>query len=248
MKWKIAIPILIAVVSLGTFAYLKGDGAQNTDTAPAASGSDKLIVSPQDARMSVTVDSATLTQAGFLIVRGGDGTRIGQVVENSQYLTPGEYENITIEFGDFYEYNADDQLVVTIYRDDGDKTFNELDEPVNSTAVFVETGESAPPSIFEEQIAPVDGTGMVTIRYTNTGFQPAKVTLPAGTMVEFINQSDKEMWVASSVHPEHLTLPTFDQFKGVKKGEKYMYTFDKKGTWPYHDHISPSLEGVITVE
>lgn len=90
--------------------------------------------------------------------------------------------------------------------------------------------------------------GMETVRYTNDGFKPSKLSVSAGTMIEFVNQSDSEMWVASNVHPSHEILPTFDQFKGVIKGKSYMYTFDKKGVWPYHDHINPALEGVITVE
>lgn len=255
MAWKgiAAVVFLgIAFIALKFFAFAEYGGKpgllQKAIDSPAPAQAEKLVVSPQDARTSATIDSATLARAGFLIVRGGDGRRIGQVIEISRYLTAGEHENIKIEFGDFYTYSEDDQLVVMIYRDDGDGTFNELDEPVNSTAVFVETGEGVPPSVFEEQVAPVDGMGMVTVRYTNAGFEPAKLTVPSGTMVEFINQSDNEMWVASNVHPEHDLLPTFDQFKGVGKSQNYMYTFDQKGTWAYHDHINPALEGVIIVE
>ncbi len=248
MQWKIAILILIVFIAVGTTVYLNSGRAENTNDSLAISNSEKLVVSPQDARTYVIIDQAILAQGGYVVVRGSDGKRIGQVIEISQYLTAGEHKNITIELGDFYTYSEDDQLVVMIYRDDGDRSFNELDEPINSIAVFVETGEAVLPSVFEEQVAPVDGTGMVTVRYTNEGFQPAKLTVSVGTMVEFINQSDNDMWVASNVHPEHLILPTFDQFKGVKKGESYMYTFEKKGSWQYHDHINPALGGVVTVE
>lgn len=256
MTWKvIAVVIFLgtAFIAIKFFAFAEYGGKPGLlrnamNPSPAAVQAEKLVVSPQKARTSVTVDSATLTHGGFLVVRGGDGTRIGQVIEISQYLTAGEHENTTIELGDFYEYNADDQLVVMVYRDDGDTTFNELDEPVNTTAVFVETGERVPPVVFEDQVAPADGMGMVTVRYTNTGFQPVNLTVPIGTMVEFVNQSKTTMWVASNVHPEHEILPTFDQFKEVPKGQSYMYTFDKKGSWAYHDHINPSFEGVITVE
>lgn len=201
------------------------------------------------AKENVTIDRATLVEGGYVVVRGSDGKRIGQVIEISKYFEAGEYRNITIELGDFYAYNPDDQLIVMIYRDDGDKTFNDLDQPTDSiTAVFVKTGEIVPASVFQEQVATHGGTGMETVRYTNNGFQPAKLTVPIGTMVEFVNQSDTTMWIASNVHPEHEILPTFDQFKEVPKGQSYMYTFDKKGTWPYHDHINPALEGTIVVE
>lgn len=244
-----AITLLLILGALG-FIWTSYAGERGTDNSSSVSdSSEKLFVSSQAARDSVTVDRAVLTKGGYVVVRGSDGKRLGQVIEISKYLEAGEHKNITIELGDFYEYNPDDQLIAMIYHDDGDKTFNDLDQPLNtSPAVFVETGEAVPASVFEEQIAVHGGTGMETVRYTNDGFQPKKLTVPVGTMVEFVNQSDKTMWIASNVHPEHEILPTFDQFKEVPKGQSYMYTFDKKGTWPYHDHINPALEGTIVVE
>ena len=249
MKLKMILCAIAILLVVGGVVYLNSFRNKNTDLVPPALyNSDELVIAQQDARTSVKIDRATLSKSGYVVVRGGDDRRIGQVIEISQYLEAGEYENITIELGEFYAYNKADQLVVMIYHDDGDKSFNDLDQPVNASAVFAETGKPVLASIFEEEVAPIDGMGMITVRYSNTGFQPAKLTVPVGTMVEFVNQSDEEMWVASNVHPSHEILATFDQFKGVGKGQRYMYTFDKKGVWPYHDHINPALEGIITVE
>lgn len=248
MKLKITILIIAVLTVIGVAVYLRSSQAERVNNSPASSESEKLIVSPQNARTSVTVDRATLSKNGYIVVRGGDGKRIGQVIEISKYFPAGNHENITVEFGEFYTYKENDQLIVMIYHDDGDNSFNELDEPINASAVFAKTGEQVSSSVFADQVAPSDGMGMVTVRYTNAGFQPTKLTVPIGTMVEFVNQSDKEMWVASNMHPSHEILSTFDQFKGVGKGQTYMYTFDKKGSWPYHDHINPSLEGTIIVE
>lgn len=248
MKWKIAIPILIVIAVAGALVYLNSTRVESPSNSTDASGIEQLLVSPQDVRTSVTIDHATVSKGGYIVVRGGDGKRIGQIIEISNYLPAGEHENITIELGEFYTYKEDDQLIVMIYYDDGDNLFSELDEPVNTSAVFARTGKQVPLSVFADQIAPSDGMGMVTVRYTNSGFQPQKLTVSVGTMVEFINQSDREMWVASNMHPAHEILSTLDQFKGVGKGQTYMYTFDKKGTWPYHDHINASLEGVIVAE
>lgn len=248
MKFKIILATIVILVVIGGIVYLNDSRAKNADATSSASSSDELVVFQQDARTSVKIERAILSKDGYIVVRGGDGRRIGQVIEISRYLKAGEHGSVTIELGDFYTYNEADQLIVMIYHDDSDKSFNDLDQPVNTSAVFAETGKSVLASIFEHEVAPSDGTGMVTVRYTNTGFEPAKLTVPVGTMVEFINQSDEEMWVASNVHPSHEILPTFDQFKGVGKGQSYMYTFDSKGIWPYHDHINPALEGVISVE
>lgn len=248
MKLKITLVVIAILVVVGGIIYTTSFRAKNTDTAVSTSNSDELVIAQQDARTSVKIGSATLSKSGYVIVRGGDGRRIGQVIEISRYLEAGKHENVTIELGDFYTYNEADQLIAMIYHDDGDKSFNDLDEPINISAVYAETGKPVLASVFEHEVAPSDGMGMVTVRYSNTGFQPAKLTVPVGTMVEFINQSDEEMWVASNMHPSHEILSTFDQFQGVGKGQSYMYTFDKKGEWPYHDHINPALEGVITVE
>lgn len=243
------ISIIIGVAVLGGIGYFFLEQNRDVDVPTSQSSeAEEIIVSPQEARTSVTIDSATLTKGGYAVVRGSDGTRIGQVIEISSYLPLGTHTKITIEFGEFYTYNKEDQLVAMIYHDDGDQSFSELDVPVDTSAVFAKTGAPVPLSIFAEQIAPSDGMGMVTVRYTDAGFQPAKLTIPVGTMVEFINQSGSEMWVASNMHPSHEILPTFDQFKGVPKNKGYMYTFDKKGSWPYHDHINPALEGVIEVK
>lgn len=248
MKLKIVTAIIAILVIVGGVVYLNSSRAKNTDTTPPASGSDELVVLQQDARTSVKIERAILSKDGYVVVRGGDGRRIGQVIEISRYLEAGEHENVTIELGDFYTYNEADQLIVMIYHDDSDKSFNDRDQPIDTSAVFAKTGQSVLASVFEHEVAPSDGMGMVTVRYTNNGFEPSKLTVPVGTMVEFINQSDEEMWVASNMHPSHEILATFDQFKGAGKGQSYMYTFDKKGAWPYHDHINPALEGVIIVE
>ncbi len=248
MKFKIIIATAVVLIAVGGLVYLNSSRIESTETISQAPNVDELIVPQQDARTSVKIERAILSKDGYVVIRGGDGRRIGQVIEISRYLEVGENKDITIELGDFYTYNEADQLIAMIYHDDGDKSFNDLDQPVNASAVFAETGKPVLASVFEHEVAPSDGMGMVTVRYTNTGFEPAKLTVPEGTMVEFINQSDEEMWVASNIHPSHEILATFDQFKGAGKGQSYMYTFDKKGTWPYHDHINPSLEGIINVE
>ena len=248
MKLKMTLVAIAILVVGGGIAYLNSSRTKNIDITVSTLNNDEIVIAQQDARTSVKIDQATLSKSGYVVVRGGDGRRTGQVIEISRYLEVGTAQDIVIELGEFYTYKEEDQLIVMIYHDDGDRSFNDLDQPVNASAVFAETGKPVLASIFEHEVAPIDGMGMVTVRYTNTGFEPAKLTVPAGTMVEFINQSDEEMWVASNVHPSHEILATFDQFKGAGKGQSYMYTFDKRGVWPYHDHINPALEGVITVE
>jgi plastocyanin len=86
-----------------------------------------------------------------------------------------------------------------------------------------------------------------TVRYTDQGFQPFTVTVKIGTQVTFVNESASGMWVASAVHPTHQLLPGFDQLKSVSRGGSYTYTFEKVGTWQYHNHVTPERTGVIVV-
>ena len=85
------------------------------------------------------------------------------------------------------------------------------------------------------------------VTYTDTGFGPNSIVVKAGTIVTFVNESGKAMWVGSDAHPTHLLLPGFDQKKSVGRGETYEYAFAKVGTWGYHNHTSPTDTGSVVV-
>lgn len=85
------------------------------------------------------------------------------------------------------------------------------------------------------------------VTYTESGFAPTTVTVKKGTTVTFVNSSTGGMWVASDVHPTHQLLPGFDQLKSVAKNGMYEYSFEKVGTWKYHNHMKPTDFGGVTV-
>ena len=124
----------------------------------------------------------------------------------------------------------------------------------------------------QEPLPVATSTGpLVVVRYTNNGFDPSVVTVKASTTVEWINLSDKLMWVASNPHPSHTGLPGFDE-RGVEGNEpprndlqsvmppllplaqahtgvkEYRYTFLKVGRWGYHNHLVPEDRGVVIVQ
>ena len=101
MKLKIVTVTIAILVIVGGIVYINSSRAKNTGTISSASGSDELVVLQQDARTSVKIERAILSKDGYVVVRGGDGRRIGQVIEISRYLEAGEHENVTIELGDF---------------------------------------------------------------------------------------------------------------------------------------------------
>lgn len=85
------------------------------------------------------------------------------------------------------------------------------------------------------------------ITYSDTGFSPASVSVKAGTVVSFVNESGGPMWVASDPHPVHTLLSGFDALKGTDKGGTYEFTFAKVGTWTYHNHLKPAVKGTVIV-
>ncbi len=92
-------------------------------------------------------------------------------------------------------------------------------------------------------------SGEVSINMTATGFEPSTVTVKKGTKVTFVNKDTKPHWPASAPHPTHTDLPSFDALKGIVAGASYSYTFDKVGTWKFHDHLlSTKFGSVVVVE
>lgn len=97
-----------------------------------------------------------------------------------------------------------------------------------------------------------------TIHYTDAGFSPSTITVKKGTVVSFLNQSDREMWVASDEHPshtgyagtsrsEHCAAGSATAFDQCARGNVYMFTFDNVGTWDYHDHANAQFGGTVVV-
>jgi len=100
------------------------------------------------------------------------------------------------------------------------------------------------------------------ITYTNTGYSPNTINVKVGDTVTFKNESTQNMWTASAVHPSHVvysgtslsahcpdTVNTaFDACKGTPPGESWSFTFDKVGSWKYHNHLHASNWGEIVVE
>ena len=96
---------------------------------------------------------------------------------------------------------------------------------------------------------------------TDSGFEPADLTVEVGETVTWVDNSDSvEMWVGSDRHPTHTqyagstlrehcqdgdqTGAAFDQ---CSTGEEFSFTFEKTGEWSYHNHESSSQGGTITV-
>ena len=103
------------------------------------------------------------------------------------------------------------------------------------------------------------GTEEFAVVYTDSGFSPRSVTIDRGDTVVFTNQSSREMWVASAMHPTHTVYSgtplsqhcpdtANDAFDQCEARDSFRFTFDKAGTWNYHNHLDPSNTGSVVVQ
>ncbi len=102
-------------------------------------------------------------------------------------------------------------------------------------------------------------TQTVEVDFTDSGFTPNSVTINAGDTVKFINKSSEGMWVGSAMHPSHAVYSgttlkehcpdtagtAFDQ---CSTGDEFSFTFNKVGSWGYHNHVDASKFGKVIVQ
>lgn len=79
-------------------------------------------------------------------------------------------------------------------------------------------------------------------------FSPATLTVKKGTTVTWTNTGSSKVWIASDPHPVHTGYPGFDSGTDLRMGESYSFTFDKAGSWGYHNHFNPTVRGSVVVE
>lgn len=80
------------------------------------------------------------------------------------------------------------------------------------------------------------------------GFKPKNVTISLGDTVRFVNENTVPHWPASAIHPTHEIYPAFDSKMPIESGSEWAFTFDRKGIWRFHDHLSPEMGGSIIIE
>lgn len=97
-----------------------------------------------------------------------------------------------------------------------------------------------------------------TVNYTANGFTPDPVTIKQGGTVTFVSKDGSPMWVASNAHPTHMQYdgtskkehcpdPAGTAFDQCSSGTSYSFTFQKVGSWNYHNHVNADDGGTINV-
>lgn len=85
------------------------------------------------------------------------------------------------------------------------------------------------------------------ITYTDEGFNPATLTVAAGTTVTITNESSEDLDFSSDKHPIHTDNPELNR-NTLSSGDSETFKVTKPGTWGYHNHLNPGRKGTIVVQ
>jgi len=132
----------------------------------------------------------------------------------------------------------------------GGNLFNKKGSPesnTNTNNTSTSTQQQVNQQLKAGEITTINNEKIMTINASDTGFQPDKVTIKAGTRVIWISSSSKTVSVASDDHPTHQKYPPLN-LGAFEKGSSVQLVFDKPGTYTYHNHLNPSMKGTIVVE
>ena len=126
---------------------------------------------------------------------------------------------------------------------------------VSATDTMASTSGTAVPST---PVAPAAKS--VTVSYDGNIFSPASITVSKGDTVVFTDTAGS-MWVASDPHPQHsgydgtsLSEHCAPGHKGAapfdqcSAGPSFTFTFNKSGSWGYHDHFNHDAKGTVVVK
>jgi len=98
-----------------------------------------------------------------------------------------------------------------------------------------------------------------TVSYSASGFSPSSITVAKGATVTFTSTDGSAMWVGADEHPshteydgtsrqEHCATGANTSFDQCKTGASYTFTFNKNGSFDYHNHVGASKGGVVIVK
>lgn len=106
---------------------------------------------------------------------------------------------------------------------------------------------TTPPVTTSEATFSTTATAQKIVTLTTDGFFPKTINVKAGTEVTWSNQSGSNGTVSSDPHPIHTDYSPLNLGNFPNEGTLSL-TFDKPGTYGYHNHLSPAQTGTIVVQ
>ena len=240
--WVIGVIIVLVIVGILIFINFGGEKVTKSE------------ISVSDQRLEgniLSIGEVALDKSGFVVVHKDDGGKPGEVIGNSELIS-GRESDVKVEIN---SNKAGSRVFVMLHYDNGDGEYTSLDE---DKPVVLDGNVVVKAVVFfeEEEIS-----GNV-VKMTADGFSPSTITIKSGESVSWVNENTGEHQPASNDHPTHTLYPgssankcngpdeanTFDACRGISSGGSYTFTFTKKGTWGYHDHLSSGTRGTVIVQ
>lgn len=89
--------------------------------------------------------------------------------------------------------------------------------------------------------AEVNAVNTNTVHMSNNLFIPARIVIPAGQTVSWVNE-DLAPHTVSSIHGKTLESGT------IAPGQSYSHTFNQRGVYSYTCHFHPNMRGMVEVQ
>jgi PGF-CTERM protein len=137
-------------------------------TATPRTGTATITFTDQQGETTVTVDSVSLSEGGFVVIYNSSGIVIG----TSDYLEPGDYESLNVSVSP--AFTMSEVVIAEVHYDNGDQSFNATED------VAYESGGTA---VSDTAFVSPDGFSrtMDTATATPTATETTTVTEPGTT-------------------------------------------------------------------
>lgn len=87
-----------------------------------------------------------------------------------------------------------------------------------------------------ESMASPTAAQPLTVVWQDGAFNPTELSISVGTTIEFVNEDNEVINVATGEHDAHDGL--FDSGE-LTQGQSFSYTFTTAGSWQVHNHFHP---------
>ncbi len=85
------------------------------------------------------------------------------------------------------------------------------------------------------------------VSITKDGFVPAALSVKKGTKIIWTNSDGATHQLQANPHPTGKSLPGLKS-EILNNKQTYSYTANKAGSFGYHDHLSPTMNGSLDVK
>lgn len=130
--------------------------------------------------------------------------------------------------------------------------------PEQGLGEAIRTGTAEPPPFTDATRQKLEKSHgfQALVSYTDTGFEPLKVTIKKGNTVRFSDNSSRDLWVAAqgdlpgSLYPSQGSgcgSSAFDSCGPFKPQDFWEFTFAEPGSWKFVNNLDKTRTGTVIV-